>query len=168
MTDRKTEKNSEVAMPERIFQRNVSVTTQGDICLILSSTDQGGSSRGYSSGSMSLMTRPLVARNAHDGVSYLRAFLTGDMAALPETEESGDEHRTGYRDGDRQVAVRTARNGFIVEPASFDGQGWNKAVGDEVIFTDLKDMLKFCMDHLEGTPGTNWWEVPPWKEALES
>lgn len=168
MTKHKTEKNSDIAMPERIFQRVVSITTQGTICFILSSSDQGGSSQGWSSGSTMIMTRPLVAKNAHDGVSYLRAFMTGDMASLPETQESEDEHKIGHKDGDRQVGVRSARNGFIVEPASFDGKGWNKAIGDEVVFTDLTKMLEFCMDHLKDTPGTNWWESTPWKEARRS
>lgn len=108
---------------------------------------------------------PVVARNVHDSVSYLKAYLTGDMAALPETRESTDDDRNESVAGDRQVAVRTARNGFIVEPAHYDGNGWMKALGDEVVFTDLTEMLRFCMDHLEGVPGTNWWEVSPWKEG---
>jgi len=155
------------AMPERIFQRNVSIMRKGDRCLILTSTDQGGSSGGMSSGSLLAMTRPVVARNVHDSVSYLKAYLTGDMAALPVTRESTEDDRQEPVEGDRQVAVRTARNGFIVEPAHYDGKGWMKALGDEVVFTDLTDMLKFCMEHLEGTPGTNWWEVSPWKEGRE-
>ena len=153
------------AMPERIFQRNVSIMRKSDRCLILTSTDQGGSSGGMSSGSLLAMTRPVVARNVHDSVSYLKAYLTGDMAALPETRESTDDDRNEAIAGDRQVAVRTARNGFIVEPAHHDGNGWMKALGDEVVFTELTEMLRFCMDHLEGVPGTNWWEVSPWKEG---
>jgi hypothetical protein len=151
------EKNSDIAMPERIFQRTVSILTNERITTVTSSSDQGGSSGGYFGGSM-LFTNPQIVKNAHDAVSYLRTYLTGDLSALPETRSIDRDEMIGEKETARGVSIRTGRNGYIVEPHFNNGHGWIKSIGDEVVFTDLTDMLKFCMDHLEGKPGTAWWD----------
>jgi hypothetical protein len=150
-------KNSDIAMPERIFQRSVTILTNDRITTVVTSSDQGGSSGGWSSGSI-LFTNPMVAKNVHDAVSYLRTYLTGDLSALPELRTVKEGEMVGKEEKARGLSVRTARNGYIVEPTFNDGKGWNRAIGDEVIFSKLTDMLKFCMDHLEGKPGTGWWD----------
>lgn len=155
MTDKG--KNSDISMPDRIFQRRVSILTNERITTISSSSDQGGSSGGYFGGSM-LFLNPQAAKNVHDAVSYLRTYMTGDLAALPELRSLDREEIIGEKEEGRGLTVRTGRNGYIVEPAFNYGKGWNRSIGDEVVFTDLTEMLKFCMNHLDGNPGTAWWD----------
>jgi hypothetical protein len=150
-------KNSDISMPERIFQRRITIQTNDQITTISSSSDQGGSSGGYFGGSM-LFMNPQVANNHHDAVSYLRTYMTGDLSSLPELRSIKEGEVVDPKKKGRGISVRTARNGYIVEPSFNNGNGWNKAIGDEVIFADLTEMLKFCMDHLEGKPGTGWWD----------
>ena len=150
---------------KRINQRSVTITKQGAIFLVLNYIDKGGSSRGHSSASMIMTTKPFVIDDIHGAISYLKVFMMNETVSFPQDGCATEKQKLDYNKNDRSIIVRTARNGFIVEPSFFDGKGWNKAIGDEVVFTNLDEMLKFCTDYLEGKPGMNWWEIPPWKEG---
>ena len=139
-----------------ISQRTVSIVVTARSCTVSSSSHSGGTSGGWSSGSAEI-GNPLLAKNIHDAVSYCRAYLSGDLAALPQLQpaadvELWDEAQSLAEEPElaHSVVVDTARNGYIVKTSLNDGHGWIRAFGDEVLFLDLKEMLAFCMDFLRG------------------
>ena len=131
-----------------ITQRTVHIEATPSYCVVSSSSHSSGSAT---------MINPLSAPGVHDAVSYCRAYMSGDLAALPSLRPTTDaelwrmaELLSTKPETAFAVTVRSARNGWIVKTAHNDGTDWVYAVGDEVLFLDLKEMLAFCMDFLRG------------------
>jgi hypothetical protein len=94
----------------------------------------------------------------HDAVTYARLWMTGDLNALPKTEEVTPDDVPQRNDTGRQLTIRSARNGYIVNVGKKTSphRDWSEQFGDEILFRSLSRALKFCGDYLEGLPGTTW------------
>jgi hypothetical protein len=152
-----------------VTQRTVRIEATPASCTISSFSRWGGAndSRDVSLGD------PLSAAGVHDAVSYCRAYMSGDLAALPGLRAATEaelwriaEVLSEKPETAHAVIVRSARNGFIVETLHNDGTGWVRVIGDEVLFLNLKEMLAFCMDFLHGQRTDATVDKEPEKEYL--
>ena len=154
------ERKAPSSAPKRITERVVIIEATEMACLVSISESHGVGG----SGGMLMQNYPYVAESIHDAVSYCRTNLSGDFSSLPENlRDSTEEERETRRVSGRRVIVRTARNGYTVEPAfkRSTERGWNHAQGDVRVFHDPTLTLKFCSDYLHDRPGTYWWDWRP-------